>query len=48
MTDAGYIVAGYIAAFAGLGGYAAWVLLRGRSLTRQVPADRRRWSETSE
>jgi hypothetical protein len=48
VTGAGYVVAGYIAAFTGLGGYAAWVLLRGRSLTRQVPPDRRRWSESRE
>lgn len=44
-ADAGwsYIIAGYVATLGGLGGYAAWVLLRGRRLSRQVPPEDRRW-----
>ena len=40
----GYVIAGYAVTFLGLGGYALWVLTRGRRLSARVPADRRRWS----
>ena len=44
MTHAGYIAAGWGGAAAVVGGYAAWVLRRGRTLSRQVPPEERRWS----
>jgi hypothetical protein len=44
MTHAGYIAVGWGGAAALIGGYAVWVLRRGRSLSRQVPPEERRWS----
>ena len=44
MTHAGYVAAGWIATFGLIGGYAATVIRRGRKLSRQVPAEERRWS----
>jgi hypothetical protein len=44
MTHAGYIAIGWIGTAAVLGGYALSVLRRGRRLSRQVPAEERRWS----
>jgi heme exporter protein CcmD len=44
MTHAGYVAAGWIATFAVIGGYALTVLRRGRTLSRQVPPEERRWS----
>ena len=38
-----YAVAGYVITVGGLGGYAAWILVRGRRLSTRVPAERRRW-----
>jgi len=43
MTDAGYIAASYVAVFASIIGYTAWVLVRGRRLSRQVAPEDRRW-----
>jgi hypothetical protein len=40
----GYIAAAWIIVFGGLGGYAVRTILRGRSLSRQVPPEKRRWS----
>jgi cytochrome bd-type quinol oxidase subunit 1 len=38
----GYVVAGYVVVLSVLSAYAAWVLLRGRSLERRrSPKDRR-------
>jgi hypothetical protein len=44
MTDAGYVAAGWLAAIGLIGGYAGWVLRRGRRLSRRVPPEERRWS----
>ncbi|HKY66665.1 MAG TPA: hypothetical protein VJM49_09860 [Acidimicrobiales bacterium] len=44
MTDAGYVAAGWIATFSLIGGYALVVLRRGRTLSRHVPPEERRWS----
>jgi hypothetical protein len=44
MTDAGFVVAGWVGAFALVGGYALWTLCRGRKLSRRVPEGDRRWS----
>lgn len=38
-----YVVVGYLLTFVGVGGYAAWVLVRGRRLSTRVPEERRRW-----
>ncbi len=43
MTDAGYVVAGYVVVFAGLAGYALRVVLRGRALSRRLPPEDRRF-----
>lgn len=40
----GYVVAAYVAVFGTIIGYAAYVIVRGRRVTRQLPADERRWS----
>ncbi len=39
----GYVIAGYLIVFAGLGAYTASILLRGRELSKRVPEDRRRF-----
>ena len=44
MTHAGYVAAGWIATIGLIGGYAVAVIRRGRALSRQVPAEERRWS----
>jgi hypothetical protein len=44
MTHTGYIAAGWLGAATLIGGYALAVLRRGRKLSRQVPAEERRWS----
>lgn len=38
-----FVTAGYLIVFVGLIGYAAWLLARGRSLTAEVPEERRRF-----
>ena len=43
MIDGGYVVAGYVITFLGLGAYAAWILIRGRRLSAKVPEEHRRW-----
>jgi hypothetical protein len=43
MTNAGYVIAGYTLVFGSLGVYVVRVLLRGRALSKEVPAERRRW-----
>ena len=43
MTDAGYIAAGWLITFGTLGGYAVWIVLRGKRLSPRVPPERRRW-----
>lgn len=44
MTHAGYVAAGWLVPAALLGAYAVALLRRGRSLSRQVPPEERRWS----
>jgi heme exporter protein CcmD len=41
-----FVVAGYGAAFLALGGYAVWVVRRGRRLSRLVDPGERRWTST--
>ena len=48
MTHIGYILAAWLITFGALGLYTFSVLARGRKLGRQVPAERNRWSTTSE
>jgi hypothetical protein len=43
VINEGYVVAGYLVTFLGLGAYAAWILIRGRRLSVKVPEERRRW-----
>lgn len=43
MSTGGYIATAWIATFGSVGIYAAWVLRRGRRLSRSVPPDQRRW-----
>jgi heme exporter protein CcmD len=43
MTNGGYVFAGYGLTFATLVAYVAWMLRRGRSLSKQVPPEDRRW-----
>ena len=43
MTHAAYVFAGWGLGLGVIGLYAASVIRRGRSLSRHVPADRRRW-----
>ena len=38
-----FVIAGYVLVLGGLGAYVAWVLVRGRELSRRVPEDRRRF-----
>ncbi len=39
----GYVTAGYVIVFAVLIAYAVRLVVRGRSLSRQVPPEDRRW-----
>jgi hypothetical protein len=43
VINQGYVVAGYLVTFGGLGAYAVWILVRGRRLSAKVPEERRRW-----
>lgn len=43
MSHAGYVAAGYVTVLGTLAAYAWWTLRRGRRLSRQVPAEERRW-----
>ncbi|MGH9119394.1 MAG: heme exporter protein CcmD [Acidimicrobiales bacterium] len=42
----GFVVAGYGVTVAAIGGYAVWVLRRGRRLSKLVPPEERRWTST--
>ncbi len=44
MTHAGFVISSWVVGLGGLGAYTLWVLIRGRKLSGQVPAERRRWS----
>ena len=46
MDYAGYVLTGYGVVFGAIGGYALWLVRRGRAAARQVPPERRRWSES--
>jgi heme exporter protein CcmD len=46
MEYPGFVFAAWGAAALSLGGYAVWVLRRGRRLSEQVPEDERRWSDS--
>ena len=39
----GYITVAWVVTFSVLGLYSAWILRRGRELSRDVPEDQRRW-----
>ena len=43
MTNAGYVFAGYGITFGTIALYVAWMLRRGRALSKQVPPEDRRW-----
>lgn len=43
MSTTGYIVAAWVGTFGAVAGYAAWVVRRGRRLSRVVPPEQRRW-----
>jgi hypothetical protein len=43
VTDAGYVIAGYALVLGSITAYVARLLLRGRALAKEVPAERRRW-----
>jgi heme exporter protein CcmD len=43
MDHLGFIAAAYGTTAVVIGGYVAWMLNRGRRLSRQVPEERRRW-----
>ncbi len=40
-----YVTAAYVVVFATLIAYSAWVIVRGRRVGRQLPAEERRWSQ---
>jgi len=43
VSQMGYVVLGYVVAFAALAAYAARLLVRGRSLSRTLPPEERTW-----
>ena len=43
MSTNGYIALAWIVTLAVIVLYAAWMLRRGRAVSRQVPEERRRW-----
>lgn len=43
MTHAGYVLSGYVISLGSIGAYAWWVVRRGRSLSRRVAPERRRF-----
>lgn len=43
MTNGGYVFAGYAIVFGALASYVAWMLRRGRALSKRVPPEVRRW-----
>lgn len=36
-----FVIAGYVIVFGGIGAYASWLLARGKTLSSQVPEERR-------
>jgi hypothetical protein len=43
---AGYVLTGYGIVFGAVGGYAFWLVRRGRAAAQRVPAAKRRWSDS--
>jgi len=43
MSDWGYVIAGWSITAVVIGAYAVWIVLRGRTLSRRVPPEDRRW-----
>ncbi|KAA0232902.1 MAG: hypothetical protein JJLCMIEE_03523 [Acidimicrobiales bacterium] len=43
MNEWPYIIGAWAAVSAALVAYVAWILVRGRQLSRQVPPEERRW-----
>jgi heme exporter protein CcmD len=43
MSSANFVIGAYAVTAGGVGAYVAWVLARGRRLSRQLPEGRRRW-----
>lgn len=43
MSHTGYVALGYVTVVGSLAAYGWWILRRGRRLSRQVPAEERRW-----
>ncbi len=39
----GFVAAGYLLVIGVLSGYAAWIIARGRALSRDVPEEKRRF-----
>ena len=44
-SDWSYISAAYLVVFGTLIAYAAWVIVRGRRVGRQLPPEERRWTQ---
>ena len=47
MTHLGYLIAGWGIALGAIALYATSLIRRGKALSAQVPADRRRWISTN-
>lgn len=43
MNHWAFVITGYVIVFVGIAAYIAWILTRGRSLTDEVPEERRRF-----
>lgn len=43
LSTGGYIALAWVVTFVAVGCYSAWVLRRGRELSRRVPEEDRRW-----
>jgi hypothetical protein len=43
VSDWGYVFAGWTIATVVIVAYAAWIIVRGRTLSKQVPPEDRRW-----
>lgn len=48
MTHVGYLIAGWGISLVAIGGYTWSVITRGRTLSSQVAADRRRWIQSND
>jgi CcmD family protein len=47
MDYAGYVLTGYAVVFSAIGTYAFWLVKRGKDASRDVPPERRRWSDST-